>query len=74
MIPTDIAIGVRQGNDELEGMLNGAIKALHEKGIYAQLQKKYFGGPGPLQQLIPTTMPPVRLLAVRRGVVALEDG
>jgi len=43
MIPTDIAIGVRQGNDELEGMLNGAIKALHEKGIYAQLQKKYFG-------------------------------
>ncbi|NWB86999.1 transporter substrate-binding domain-containing protein [Pseudomonas gingeri] len=43
MIPTDIAIGVRQGNDELKGMLNGAIKALHEKGIYAQLQKKYFG-------------------------------
>ncbi|ALI04284.1 ABC transporter substrate-binding protein [Pseudomonas sp. FW306-02-F02-AA] len=43
LVPADIAIGVRKDNDELKGMLNTAIKALHEKGIYAQIQKKYFG-------------------------------
>lgn len=43
LVPSQIAIGLRKGNDELKGMLNAAIKALHEKGIYAQIQRKYFG-------------------------------
>lgn len=43
LVPAEIAIGLRKDQDELKAMLNGAIKALHEKGIYAQIQRKYFG-------------------------------
>jgi histidine transport system substrate-binding protein len=43
LVPSDIAIGVRKDNEELKGMLNAAIKALHDKGIYAQIQQKHFG-------------------------------
>lgn len=43
LVPSEIAIGVRKDNEELKGMLNAAIKALHEKGIYAQIQQKHFG-------------------------------
>jgi histidine transport system substrate-binding protein len=42
-VPSEIAIGVRKDNEELKGMLNAAIKALHDKGIYAQIQQKHFG-------------------------------
>jgi histidine transport system substrate-binding protein len=43
LVPAEIAIGVRKDNEELKGMLNAAIKALHDKGIYAQIQQKHFG-------------------------------
>ena len=43
LVPSEIAIGVRKDNEELKGMLNAAIKALHDKGIYAQIQQKHFG-------------------------------
>jgi histidine transport system substrate-binding protein len=43
LVPSEIAIGIRKDQDELKGMLNAAIKALHEKGIYAQIQQKHFG-------------------------------
>ncbi|MNE89115.1 Bacterial extracellular solute-binding protein, family 3 [compost metagenome] len=43
MVPSDIAIGIRQGDDELKAMLNAAIKAMHENGTYQQIQKNNFG-------------------------------
>lgn len=43
LVPSEIAIGLSKDQDELEAMLNAAIKALHEKGIYAQIQQKHFG-------------------------------
>ena len=43
LMPADIAIGIRKGNDELRAMLNKGIKAIHDDGTYDKLQKKYFG-------------------------------
>lgn len=43
MVPSDIAIGLRKGDEELKSMLNTAIKAMHENGTYQQIQKKNFG-------------------------------
>ena len=43
LVPSEIAIGIRKDDEELKGMLNAAIKALHVKGIYAQIQQKNFG-------------------------------
>ncbi|WP_137818767.1 ABC transporter substrate-binding protein [Pseudomonas sp. 2FG] len=43
LVPSDIAIGLRKGDDELKSMLNTAIQAMHENGTYKQIQKKNFG-------------------------------
>ncbi len=43
LVPSDIAIGLRKGDDELKAMLNQAIQAIHTDGTYDQIQKKNFG-------------------------------
>ncbi|MCY1395953.1 Lysine-arginine-ornithine-binding periplasmic protein precursor [compost metagenome] len=44
LLPAKTAIGIKKGNTELKALLNKAIKALHNDGTYATLQKKHFGG------------------------------
>lgn len=43
LMPADIAIGIKKGNNELREMINKGIKAIHADGTYDKLQKKYFG-------------------------------
>jgi histidine transport system substrate-binding protein len=38
----EIAIGIRQGDDELKEKINGAIKQLKEEGLIEQFAEKYF--------------------------------
>ena len=43
MLPSKTAIGIKQGNTELKALLDKGIKALHDDGTYATIQKKHFG-------------------------------
>ncbi len=43
LLPSKTAIGIRKGNTELKELLNKGIKALHDDGTYAEIQKKHFG-------------------------------
>lgn len=43
LLPSKTAIGIRKGNTELKALLNKGIKALHDDGTYAEIQKKHFG-------------------------------
>ncbi|CDF82826.1 ABC transporter substrate-binding protein [Pseudomonas sp. QL9] len=43
LMPADIAIGIKKGNNDLREMINKGIKAIHADGTYDKLQKKYFG-------------------------------
>ncbi|NAT15831.1 ABC transporter substrate-binding protein, partial [Pseudomonas syringae pv. actinidifoliorum] len=35
--------GIAQGNKELKALLDKGIKAMHDDGTYAEIQKKHFG-------------------------------
>ncbi|GLO37476.1 ABC transporter substrate-binding protein [Pseudomonas putida] len=43
MVPSDIAIGIRKGDDELKGLLDKAIAQMHASGTYQEIQRKHFG-------------------------------
>ena len=43
LLPAKTAIGSKKGNTELQTLLNKGIKALHDDGTYAEIQKKHFG-------------------------------
>ncbi|MDD2051656.1 transporter substrate-binding domain-containing protein [Pseudomonas putida] len=43
MLPAKIAIGIAKGNKDLKTLLDKGIKALHDDGTYAAIQKKHFG-------------------------------
>ncbi|OWJ98250.1 ABC transporter substrate-binding protein [Pseudomonas sp. A46] len=43
LVPSEIAIGIRKGDEELKTLLNQAIQAMQEKGTYQEIQRKYFG-------------------------------
>ncbi|AVB21656.1 MULTISPECIES: transporter substrate-binding domain-containing protein [Pseudomonas syringae group] len=43
LLPAKIAIGIAQGNKELKALLDKGIKAMHDDGTYAEIQKKHFG-------------------------------
>ena len=43
MVPSDIAIGLRKGDDELKALINKAIAAMHANGTYREIQRKHFG-------------------------------
>jgi histidine transport system substrate-binding protein len=43
LLPAKTAIGISKGNTELKALLNKGIKALHDDGKYAEIQKKHFG-------------------------------
>ncbi|BAP41171.1 transporter substrate-binding domain-containing protein [Pseudomonas sp. 21LCFQ02] len=43
LLPSKTAIGIAKGNTELKELLNKGIKALHDDGTYAEIQKKHFG-------------------------------
>ncbi|MHA6193450.1 transporter substrate-binding domain-containing protein [Pseudomonas wadenswilerensis] len=43
LLPSKTAVGIRKGNTELKALLNKGIKALHDDGTYAEIQKKHFG-------------------------------
>ena len=43
LLPAKTAIGIKKGNKELQALLNKGIKALHDDGTYATIQKKHFG-------------------------------
>ena len=43
LLPSKTAIGISKGNTELKELLNKGIKALHDDGTYAEIQKKHFG-------------------------------
>src|SRR3546814_9126926 len=43
LLPSKTVIGIRKGNKELKALLDKGIKALHEDGKYAEIQKKHFG-------------------------------
>ncbi|MNF87646.1 Lysine-arginine-ornithine-binding periplasmic protein precursor [compost metagenome] len=43
LLPSKTAIGISKGNKELKALLDKGIKALHDDGTYATIQKKHFG-------------------------------
>ena len=43
LLPAKTAIGLKKGNKDLQDLLNKGIKALHDDGSYATIQKKHFG-------------------------------
>lgn len=43
MLPSKTAIGIAKGNKDLQDLLNKGIKALHDDGTYARIQKQHFG-------------------------------
>lgn len=43
LMPEKTAIGIAKGNAHLKALLDGAIKALHDSGTYAEIQRKHFG-------------------------------
>ena len=43
LLPSKTAIGIKKGNTELKALLDKGIKALHDDGTYATIQKKHFG-------------------------------
>ncbi|AHF69106.1 MULTISPECIES: transporter substrate-binding domain-containing protein [Pseudomonas] len=43
LLPSKTAIGIAKGNKELKALLDKGIKALHDDGTYAEIQKKHFG-------------------------------
>ncbi|MCY1376995.1 lysine-arginine-ornithine-binding periplasmic protein [compost metagenome] len=43
MVPSDIAIGLRKGDEELKALINKAIAAMHASGTYQEIQRKHFG-------------------------------
>jgi len=43
LLPAKTAIGIKKGNSELKALLDKGIKALHDDGKYAEIQKKHFG-------------------------------
>ncbi|MGW8465068.1 transporter substrate-binding domain-containing protein [Pseudomonas sp. CLCA07] len=44
LLPAKTAVGIKKGNTELKALLDKGIKALHDDGTYATIQKKHFGG------------------------------
>ncbi|RMO87532.1 Amino acid ABC transporter periplasmic amino acid-binding protein [Pseudomonas syringae pv. philadelphi] len=43
LLPAKTAIGIAKGNEKLKKLLNDGIKAMHDDGTYAEIQKKHFG-------------------------------
>jgi histidine transport system substrate-binding protein len=43
LLPAKTAVGIKKGNTELKALLDKGIKALHDDGTYATIQKKHFG-------------------------------
>ncbi len=43
LLPAKTAVGIAQGNKELKALLDKGIKAMHDDGTYAAIQKKHFG-------------------------------
>ena len=43
LLPAKTAIGIKKGNTALKALLDKGIKALHDDGNYATIQKKHFG-------------------------------
>jgi len=43
LLPAKTAVGIKKGNTELKALLDKGIKALHDDGKYAEIQKKHFG-------------------------------
>ncbi|EGH22247.1 amino acid ABC transporter periplasmic amino acid-binding protein [Pseudomonas amygdali pv. mori str. 301020] len=43
LLPAKPAIGIAKGNKELKALLDKGIKAMHDDGTYAEIQKKHFG-------------------------------
>jgi histidine transport system substrate-binding protein len=43
LLPAKTAIGISKGDKELKALLDKGIKALHDDGKYAEIQKKHFG-------------------------------
>ncbi|KPW45479.1 transporter substrate-binding domain-containing protein [Pseudomonas syringae group genomosp. 3] len=43
LLPAKTAIGIAQGNKELKALVDKGIKAMHDDGTYAEIQKKHFG-------------------------------
>lgn len=43
LLPAKTAIGISKGNKDLKALLDKGIKALHDDGTYATIQKKHFG-------------------------------
>ncbi|WP_434680152.1 transporter substrate-binding domain-containing protein [Pseudomonas sp. R1-18] len=43
LLPSKTAIGIAKGNKDLKALLDKGIKALHDDGTYAEIQKKHFG-------------------------------
>jgi len=43
LLPAKTAVGISKGNKELKALLDKGIKALHDDGTYATIQKKHFG-------------------------------
>jgi histidine transport system substrate-binding protein len=43
LLPAKTAVGISKGNKDLKALLNKGIKALHDDGTYATIQKKHFG-------------------------------
>ena len=43
LLPAKTAVGISKGNKELKALLDKGIKALHDDGKYAEIQRKHFG-------------------------------
>jgi len=43
LLPAKTAVGIKKGNKDLKALLDKGIKALHDDGKYAEIQKKHFG-------------------------------
>ena len=43
LLPSKTAIGIKKGNKDLQALLNKGLKAMHDDGTYAEIQKKHFG-------------------------------
>ncbi|MNN16572.1 Lysine-arginine-ornithine-binding periplasmic protein precursor [compost metagenome] len=43
LLPAKTAMGLLKGNAELKTLVDKGIKALHDDGTYAAIQKKHFG-------------------------------
>ncbi|WP_263262819.1 transporter substrate-binding domain-containing protein [Pseudomonas sp. RIT-PI-S] len=43
LLPAKTAVGISKGKKDLQALLNKGIKALHDDGTYAEIQKKHFG-------------------------------